>query len=144
MNLQLSEHFSLDELTITEHRGLLEKNRIEAMKSIEAGAILANSLLEPIRERFARPVVIHSGFRSAALNVAVGGSSTSQHCRFEAADFHVSGVPLVTVFDWIRKESKLNFGQLILEGWSLGAPFRAPGKCGQVMTMRAGKYTRLR
>ena len=73
--------------------------------------------------------------------------------RFEAADFHVKGVELTDVFNWIWKESGLNWGQLILEGWevrkptwihiSLGAPYRPKKTSQQVLKFEAGKYTSL-
>lgn len=48
---------------------------------------LAIDLLQPLRALSDNPMTITSGYRSAALNVAVGGSRTSQHLRGEAADF---------------------------------------------------------
>lgn len=42
--------------------------------------------LEPLREVHGAPLTVNSGFRSASLNRAVGGSDTSQHLRAEAVD----------------------------------------------------------
>mgnify|MGYP004006906165 FL=1 len=47
---------------------------------------VANHILQPVREKFG-PVRVNSGYRGPALNKAVGGSSTRQHCHGEAADF---------------------------------------------------------
>jgi uncharacterized protein YcbK (DUF882 family) len=152
---QLSTHFSLFELTRTENRRYLDQNRLSAMfpQLLEKASILCNTLLEPIRVHYGSPLIIHSGYRCLTLNKAIGGSKTSQHCLFEATDFHIVNIPLQTVFDWIRKESGLKFGQLILEGWSggypswihisLGEPFRQKEKCQQVMTFDGKKYIRL-
>ncbi len=66
-----------------------------------------------------RPVIVTSGLRSAALNHAIGGSSTSQHSLGEAADFTVSGQSNMAVCKWIA--SNCLFDQLIYEfgesGW---------------------------
>lgn len=47
---------------------------------------LVNNVLDPLREMYGKPITVNSGFRSVALNRAVGGAATSQHLRGEAAD----------------------------------------------------------
>ena len=54
-------------------------------------------LLQDIRDHFGAPVVITSGYRTAAHNAAVGGSKSSQHLLGRAADFYVEGVDVATV-----------------------------------------------
>ena len=51
-------------------------------------------LLQSIRDHFGAPVVITSGYRTAAHNKAVGGAPYSQHCYGRAADIRVAGVPV--------------------------------------------------
>ena len=51
-------------------------------------------LLQDIRDHFGAPVVITSGYRTAAHNRAVGGAVYSQHQYGRAADIRVSGVPV--------------------------------------------------
>ena len=51
-------------------------------------------LLQSIRDHFGAPVVITSGYRTAAHNKAVGGALYSQHCYGRAADIRVAGVPV--------------------------------------------------
>ena len=146
---KLSPHFTFEELTSTGQTTLLEVNRKQAIPLIKAGTALANEILEPIRAKFG-PVIIHSCFRGPALNEAVGGSKTSQHMKFEAADFHCPNATLQEVFDWIRKESGLKWGQVILEGrqpnkptWihvSLGEPWRDRKLCRQAMVYNGSKY----
>jgi hypothetical protein len=116
---------------------------------IRALTVLCSSLLEPVRNQFG-PVIIHSGFRSAAVNEKIGGSKTSQHMRGEAADFHCPGATLEHVMKWIVVESGLAYGQVILEGhtageptWihlSLGAPYRLGSKCQQALTFDGQSY----
>ena len=51
-------------------------------------------VLQAIRDHFGAPVVITSGYRTAAHNRAVGGAFYSQHQYGRAADIRVSGVPV--------------------------------------------------
>jgi len=150
--MDITSHFTLAEMTRTNHRSLAEANRTNAEAHLQPLTLVC-TMLERIRAHFGRAVIIHSGYRSSALNAEIGGSRTSQHVKGEAADFHVSGVDLREVFDWIRNESGLEWGQLILEGnvkgmpsWihmSLGHPWRPLAKSQQVLVMDAGKWTRL-
>ena len=47
---------------------------------------LVDAILDPLREKYGKPIRVSSGFRNAVLNAAVGGVKTSQHCNGEAAD----------------------------------------------------------
>ena len=73
---------------------------------------LCNFILQPVRDQFG-PIRINSGYRSPALNKAVGGSKTSQHCNGQAADFESSRISNPDLAKWIAKN--LTFDQLILE-----------------------------
>ena len=57
------------------------------------------------------PITVSSGFRSAVVNKAVGGSSTSQHCKGEAADLQCADNKML--FDIIK--DNFVFDQLINE-----------------------------
>ena len=73
---------------------------------------LCNFILQPVREEFG-VIRINSGYRSPALNKAVGGSATSQHCNGQAADFESTRISNPNLAKWIVKH--LEFDQLILE-----------------------------
>jgi hypothetical protein len=130
---KLSANFTFGEMTRTGQTALQEKNRAEAEAVLPALEALCTTLLQPVRDHFG-VVKVHSCFRGPAVNSAVGGSKSSQHMSGQAVDFSVPGKTLEEVFAWIVKESKLQFGQAILEGrepgkptWihlSLGEPFR--------------------
>lgn len=152
MTVYLAKNFTLDELCRTTHRRWLPHNR-PPDKLIPSGQLLAAEL-QKVRDYFG-PVIVHSGYRCQGLNSAIGGSKTSQHMQFEAADFHVHGRDFVEVFEWIWKKSDIDFSQLILEGWSAGKPswihlgicgpaWQATGKASrQVLSFDGARYTRL-
>ena len=52
---------------------------------------LCSEVLQPIRDKFKKPIVVTSGYRCPKLNAAVGGVRTSQHLLGEAADISVGG-----------------------------------------------------
>ena len=51
---------------------------------------LVEEVLDPLRERYGRPIHVSSGYRCPRLNKAVGGATTSQHVKGEAADIYVA------------------------------------------------------
>ena len=108
--MRLSRDFTLEELTRTSTG--LSNHPVQEEVDMLAG--LAASLLQPIRDRWGR-IEISSGFRCYAVNSAVGGVNTSQHCSGEAADFVPLDADIDDVFRWIVNESNLNFGQCINE-----------------------------
>jgi hypothetical protein len=86
---------------------------------------IAEHIFEPIRNHFGVPIYISSGYRSAALNKAIKGSSkTSQHLEGEALDLDQqgkgNGLTNKQVFDFIK--DNLNFTQLIFEMGSATEP----------------------
>jgi len=86
---------------------------------LDAAKALFEKVVQPVRDHFG-PTVINSGYRSPELNEAVGGSATSQHCKGEAADIEVPGVPNPELAQWIH--DNLEFDQLILEFVTVGIP----------------------
>lgn len=80
---------------------------------IENLKYLCETLLEPTRTYFQKPIKVSSGFRNRKLNTAIGGSFKSQHCIGEACDFEINGVANKDVADWMSEN--LLFDQIILE-----------------------------
>lgn len=77
---------------------------------------VAQYVFDRVRDHFGKPIAITSFFRSAALNRAIGGSTTSQHCNGEAIDIDgdvLGGVKNSDIFHYIRQN--LDFDQLIWE-----------------------------
>ena len=112
--MQLSSNFSLSDLIrseTAEERGIDNTpppEIVENLRRLAAG-------LEKVRALLGAPLEISSGYRCAALNEAVGGSSTSQHMQGLAVDFECPafGTPL-EIADAIGR-SGLVFDQCILE-----------------------------
>lgn len=79
-------YFTINELTRSETaraRGIDNRPDEAARRNLEA---LTEKVLDPLREAWGKPITVNSGYRSAALNKAVGGKATSQHLKGEAAD----------------------------------------------------------
>jgi hypothetical protein len=87
--MNLSPHFTLDELTHTDHR---EIDNTPNQAEIDNLQRLANFLEEVKTVLGGKPVMISSGFRCKALNDAVGSKDSSQHRVGCAADFRVPGM----------------------------------------------------
>ncbi len=92
----LSEHFTLEEMILSQtaaRRGIDNKPTPEIVKNLKETC----ALLEAVRIALGGvPILISSGYRSPALNKAVGGSKTSAHMEGFAADFTAPafGTPL--------------------------------------------------
>jgi hypothetical protein len=115
--MQLSKHLSLVEVTRSETAKRRGINNQPTAEHLENFKLLAEKVFEPIREHFKVPIHISSGYRSKALNTAIKGSLSSQHCSGEAIDIDMdgsaNGVTNKMVFDFIK--DNLNFDQMIWE-----------------------------
>lgn len=80
---------------------------------------LFENLVQKVRDHFG-PTVINSGYRGPELNAAVGGASSSQHCKGEAVDIECPGTGNYDVAKWISENC--DFDQLILEFYTPGIP----------------------
>jgi uncharacterized protein YcbK (DUF882 family) len=87
--MNLSPHFTLDELTHTDHREIDNTPTQDEISNLQQ---LANFLEEVKTVLGGKPIMISSGFRCKALNDAVGSKDTSQHRIGFAADFRVPGM----------------------------------------------------
>ena len=113
--MQLSKHFKLEEF---------EKSSTAIRHDIEnkagSGEIknltdLCYAVLEPVRAKFEKPIIITSGYRTEALCEILKSSKSSQHTKGEAVDFEIAGISNLQVALWIQ--NNCDFDQLILEFW---------------------------
>ena len=108
--MQLSEHFSLEELTHTDHREFDNTPNDAELSNLTRLA----EFLEQVRTLLGKPIFINSAFRSKLVNDAVGSKDTSQHRVGCAADLRVVGMTPNEVVKAIIA-SDLNFDQIIRE-----------------------------
>ena len=133
----LSPHFTLAELTTTTHVGIDNT----PPPAIVGNLAITAAGLERIREILGNlPLTISSGYRSRALNAAVGGVTNSAHLTGWAADFTCPafGEPLAVCRRLAA--SPLKFDQLIEEGTWVHVSF-APTMRHQLLTKDGqGRY----
>jgi zinc D-Ala-D-Ala carboxypeptidase len=118
--MKLSQYVSLSEVTKSDtatKRGIDNSPTPEHLENLK---VICAEVFDKVREHFGVPLFISSGYRSAALNKAIGGSSTSDHNMGRALDldqdFRGNGITNKQVFDYIRQN--LDFDQLI---WEFGS-----------------------
>lgn len=107
-------NFKISELI---HSDTAIKHRINNMPDINSLDCLLNLIvycLQPLRDKIKKPVIITSGYRNAEVNRLVGGASTSQHTKGQAADIKVSGMTPSKLYTYILN-SGIEYDQLILE-----------------------------
>lgn len=142
MPTALSAHFTLEELIATQQRGLDNTPSPEVIDNLR---LLASDTLESVRN-IVGPMHINSGYRSVAVNQAVGGQPTSQHCQGLAADFITTMFSLQEVARRILAQ-KITFDQLIAEWWTpngggwLHISHAPVGRLARMEALMVGKWT---
>jgi hypothetical protein len=109
--MQISDHFTLDELTHTDHRefdNTPNENELANLKRLAA-------FLEQVKEVLGgKPIMVNSAFRSKPVNDAVGSRDTSQHRIGCAADIRVPGMTPDEVVKTVMAAG-LGYDQIIRE-----------------------------
>ena len=107
----LTPHFTLEELTATQHREFDNTPNSSEINNLKRLA----EMLEEVKTLLDnKPIMVNSAFRSKAVNDAVGSKDTSQHRVGCAADIRVPGLTPDQVVQAI-KNSPIQFDQLIRE-----------------------------
>lgn len=117
---QLTANFNLDELVKSEAALRLNIPNRPSKTAIANLTVLAEQVLQPIRNHFKQVVKINSGYRSPAVNEAIGGAANSDHMKGMAADIEIPGRSNAELAFWIR--DNLKFTQVILEFYTPGVP----------------------
>lgn len=143
MATQITEHFSLEELSATSYESLQQTNFQYAKKHAEQLKPLCE-LLEQVRSVLGCPLIVSSGVRCPELNKELGGATNSQHMRCEAADFVPKLHSVEDAFCLIYN-SNIMYDQLILErsgkkSWLHISCSRAPRK--ESLIYDKGRYKR--
>lgn len=151
--MNLSPHFTLEELTASSTALRLGKVNNPEPDCIETLQALAVNVLEPMRTRLNRPIVVESGHRAPWLNALVGGQPNSQHMTDmvlgAAADVKPLDMDLFTAAKLVTAPDVdeviapfVDFDQLILErytpgtrvGW-LHVSWRPMGRRREILTI---------
>ena len=114
--MKLSKNLSLAEVTKSNTAKRLGIDNIPDDWTTENLRKTAEHIFQPLRDAFRCPIYVSSGYRSAELNTAIGGSRRSQHVEGRALDLDADVFGRCTngdIFRWIL--NNLTFDQLIWE-----------------------------
>ena len=114
----ITKNFSMEEL-VASNTARMKGIDNTPDKEVEARLVqLAQQVLQPLRDRYGKPIKISSGYRCKTLNKAIGGVSTSQHLKGEAVDINngqIENKKLFLLASKMIKEGVIEVGQLIDE-----------------------------
>ena len=113
--MKISDHITYAEAI---HSNTAKRRSIDNTPNqtqVEAMKLLAEKIFEPLREFVGGPIKVNSFFRSVALNEAIGGVASSQHCKGQAIDIDdVYGYKTnAEMYKWGKEN--LDFDQMIWE-----------------------------
>ncbi len=112
----LSKNLKLNEVTKSQtaiRKGIDNDPTPEHLENLK---LVAENIFQKIRDHFEVPIGVSSGYRSEELNSAIGGSSTSQHCKGQALDLDADiygKIDNFQLFDYIVEN--LDYDQIIME-----------------------------
>jgi len=118
--MNLTANFTLAEMVKSDTALRHDMDNTPGETEIENLKRLCEQVLQPVREHFKTGVKVNSGFRHPEVNAKVGGSKTSDHCKGQAADIEIPGIPNADLAAWIM--DNLTYTQLILEFYTPGVP----------------------
>jgi len=118
--MNLTANFTLSEMVKSETALRHGMDNTPGETEIENLKRLCEQVLQPVRNHFKTGVKVNSGFRHPEVNAKVGGSKTSDHCKGQAADIEIPGIPNADLAIWIM--DNLQYTQLILEFYTPGIP----------------------
>lgn len=121
--MKLSKSFTLEEMcysSTANARGLQNYPDSKAQENLKK---LCVDILQPIRDKYGKPIYINSGYRNPQLNRVVGGSQSSQHITGSAADIDTNNNrELWDMIVKMIKSNEITVGQLIWEKGDSNAP----------------------
>ena len=115
INMKISDHITYAEAI---HSNTAKRRGIDNTPSeiqVLSMKLLADKIFEPLRKFVGGPIKVNSFFRSVALNEAIGGVASSQHCKGQAIDIDdVYGRKTnAEMYKWIQEN--LDYDQMIWE-----------------------------
>ena len=128
--MMLSDNFSLAEAVKSQTALRCGIDNTPDAGEIACLRLVAEHILQRVRNHYGIPFAPSSWYRSVALCEAIGSKATSQHAKGQAADFEVPGIANVELARWISEN--LDFDQLILEFWNAAEPTAGWVHCSYV------------
>ena len=105
--MMLSNNFSIKELIKSQTAERRDINNNPGADEIHNMKILAEKILQPVRDHYKIPFTVSSGYRCPELSIIIGSSKKSQHCKGQAADFEVPGVSNWDLCHYIKDNLEL-------------------------------------
>ena len=138
----ISKHITLQEAIHSDTAVRNAINNTPDAATIEKMKLVAEKCFEPLRAWYKKPIRINSFYRSQSLNVKVGGSATSQHCKGEAIDISAgSRTENKKLYDWLVANLP-EWDQIIYEYGDDSGPdwvhvsYKAKGNRKQILRIR--------
>lgn len=119
--MRATPDFTLDELIRSATAERLGIDNLPPPEEMDNLRLLAIKILQPLRDAWQRPIIVTSGYRSPALNKALGGARNSQHLYGEAADIQSAtrspedNQKLFALASALVRDGTIEVGQLIDE-----------------------------
>lgn len=107
-------NFTMSELIHSDTAIRNNINNMPDINSLDCMLDLIYNVLQPLRDKLGKSVIITSGYRNFEVNKLVGGQKNSQHTKGQAADIIVKGMSVNSLFEFI-KNSDIKYDQLINE-----------------------------
>ena len=111
----ISEHISDKEGVYSRTALRLDIENEPNEEQLKNMKLLAEKVFEPLRIEAGGPIKVNSFFRSPKLNKAIGGSTTSQHCKGQAIDLDDTFGHMSNAEMYYFIKSELDFDQMIWE-----------------------------
>jgi len=112
---KISEHISYKEAVRSDTADRLNIINLPNESELDNMSTISEKIFEPLRSHVGGPIRINSFFRSVELNKAIGGSSTSQHCKGQAFDLDDSYGCMTNAKMYKFVKDNLDFDQMIWE-----------------------------
>lgn len=112
---KISEHISYKEAVRSDTADRLNIINLPNESELDNMSTISEKIFEPLRSHVGGPIRINSFFRSVELNKAIGGSSTSQHCKGQAFDLDDSYGCMTNAEMYKFVKDNLDFDQMIWE-----------------------------
>lgn len=107
-------NFTITELIKSDTADKNNINNTPDINSLDNMLELIFYVLQPLREKLGKPMIITSGYRNSQVNKLVDGASNSGHLTGRCADIHVNGMTAKELYNFIKK-SGVKYRQCILE-----------------------------